>query len=151
MHNLAKNMQLNYSFDKFTLSGRCYFMSFVLFASQAQVARHDRLQYTTIITAPYVWGWSNFDRRLSFCLQGGGVHPSGLPMDASPSGSMYQKTDGQQAGGTHPTGIHSCFDMAQRNDSDNYNVINVVVYREFNKYVSCNDSIMFQWLKTNQA
>ena len=42
-------------------------------------------------------------------------------------------------------------DMTQGNDSGSYNVINVVANREFNKYVSCNDSIMSQWLKTNQA
>ena len=28
-------------------------------------------------------------------------------MDA-PSSSMHQKTDGQPAGGKHPTGMHSC-------------------------------------------
>ena len=46
-------------------------------------------------------------------------HWSGSPrMDAAPSGWMHhpprmdephpQKTDGQQAGGTHPTGMHTC-------------------------------------------
>ena len=52
---------------------------------------------------------------------GGGVHPSGLQMDAPPTEvctpcwkyapprSMHpKKTDGQHASGAHPTGIHTC-------------------------------------------
>ena len=35
------------------------------------------------------------------------MHPPTRSMHPPP-GSMHQKTDGQQAGGTHPTGMHSC-------------------------------------------
>ena len=35
----------------------------------------------------------------------GGLHPGGLPLEGvSPNITGY----GQQAGGTHPTGMHSC-------------------------------------------
>ena len=45
---------------------------------------------------------------------GEGLHPSGLQMDAPPTGSMHppsQKTDGKPAGGTHPTGMHTCLQI----------------------------------------
>ena len=45
--------------------------------------------------------------RVRLCTERGVLHPFGLQMDLPPAGSMHQKTDGQQAGGMHPTGMHS--------------------------------------------
>ena len=61
------------------------------------------------------WGY------IHICIRGGGicggaslrgVQPGGCrwmhPRKYAPSRSMHQKTDGQQEGGKHPTGMHSC-------------------------------------------
>ena len=53
----------------------------------------------------FVCLWGGGGGASSECIQGEGMHPSSAWMHQPPH---LRKTDGQQAGDTHPTGMHTC-------------------------------------------
>ena len=51
--------------------------------------------------------------RLYFLFTGGGSTWAGTPPGpGTPPGAVHAGRYGQQAGGTHPTGMHSCFQLS---------------------------------------
>ena len=83
---------------------------------------HIKIWFGLLPTTYGVWGKVMFSQACVILFTGGGYlqehRPDASPLDALPSGCTLpfqwmnpprQKTDVQQAVGTHPTGIHTCF------------------------------------------